>query len=73
MRRYLPPIVNPAHRESNMSDTLAAVARETQARPDRVAAPPLRILHVLDHSLPLHSGYTFRTLSILAHQRRLGW
>ena len=22
----------------------------------------LRILHVLDHSLPLHSGYTFRTL-----------
>ena len=33
----------------------------------------LRILHVLDHSLPLHSGYTFRTLSILREQRRLGW
>ena len=33
----------------------------------------LRILHVLDHSAPLHSGYTFRTLSILAEQRRLGW
>ena len=33
----------------------------------------LRILHVLDHSTPLHSGYTFRTLSILAEQRRLGW
>jgi len=31
------------------------------------------ILHVLDHSLPLHSGYTFRTLSILTEQRRLGW
>jgi glycogen(starch) synthase len=33
----------------------------------------LRILHVLDHSLPLHSGYTFRTLAILREQRSLGW
>ena len=33
----------------------------------------LRILHVLDHSAPLHSGYAFRTLSILREQRRLGW
>jgi PEP-CTERM/exosortase A-associated glycosyltransferase len=33
----------------------------------------LRILHILDHSLPLHSGYTFRTLSILQEQKRLGW
>lgn len=33
----------------------------------------MRILHVLDHSIPLHSGYTFRTLSILHQQRRLGW
>ena len=33
----------------------------------------LRILHVLDHSLPLHSGYTFRTLSILHEQRKRGW
>lgn len=33
----------------------------------------LRILHVLDHSIPLHSGYTFRTLSILREQSRLGW
>ena len=33
----------------------------------------LRVLHVLDHSLPLHSGYTFRTLSILREQRTLGW
>ena len=32
-----------------------------------------RILHVLDHSVPLHSGYAFRTLSILREQRRLGW
>ena len=33
----------------------------------------LRILHVLDHSVPLHSGYTFRTLAILKEQRKLGW
>lgn len=33
----------------------------------------MRILHVLDHSLPLHSGYAFRTVSILREQRRLGW
>jgi PEP-CTERM/exosortase A-associated glycosyltransferase len=33
----------------------------------------MRILHVLDHSIPLHSGYTFRTLAILREQRRLGW
>ena len=33
----------------------------------------MRILHVLDHSLPLHSGYTFRTRALLLGQRRLGW
>jgi PEP-CTERM/exosortase A-associated glycosyltransferase len=33
----------------------------------------LRVLHVLDHSVPLHSGYTFRTLAILREQRALGW
>jgi len=32
----------------------------------------LRILHVLDHSVPLQSGYAFRTLAILREQRRLG-
>jgi PEP-CTERM/exosortase A-associated glycosyltransferase len=33
----------------------------------------MRILHVLDHSIPAHSGYTFRTLAILREQRRRGW
>jgi glycogen(starch) synthase len=32
-----------------------------------------RILHVLDHSLPLHSGYTFRTRAILRAQVAMGW
>jgi PEP-CTERM/exosortase A-associated glycosyltransferase len=33
----------------------------------------MRILHVFDHSLPLHSGYTFRSVNILREQRKLGW
>ncbi|MEW6983620.1 TIGR04063 family PEP-CTERM/XrtA system glycosyltransferase [Colwelliaceae bacterium 6471] len=32
----------------------------------------MKILHVLDHSIPLHSGYTFRTRSILKQQHQLG-
>jgi PEP-CTERM/exosortase A-associated glycosyltransferase len=31
-----------------------------------------RVLHVLDHSLPLHSGYTFRTRAILTSQQAKG-
>jgi len=33
----------------------------------------MRILHILDHSIPLHSGYTFRTAAILREQHALGW
>ncbi len=33
----------------------------------------MRILHILDHSIPLHSRYAFRTQAILKHQRALGW
>ena len=32
----------------------------------------MRVLHVLDHSAPLQSGYVSRTLGILRAQRRLG-
>ena len=32
----------------------------------------MRVLHVLDHSLPLHSGYTFRTRAILKAQEAAG-
>ncbi len=31
-----------------------------------------RVLHILDHSLPLHSGYTFRTRAILKAQQAMG-
>ena len=33
----------------------------------------MKILHVFDHTLPLHSGYTFRSAAILRNQRKLGW
>lgn len=33
----------------------------------------MRILHIFDHSLPLHSGYTFRSAALLREQRALGW
>ena len=33
----------------------------------------MRILHVLDHSLPLHSGYSFRTRALVEAQKRRGW
>lgn len=33
----------------------------------------LKILHILDHSIPIHSGYSFRTLAILRAQRARGW
>ncbi len=33
----------------------------------------MKILHILDHSIPLHSGYTFRTRAILEQQRAMGW
>ena len=31
-----------------------------------------RVIHILDHSLPIHSGYTFRTRAILKAQEALG-
>jgi len=33
----------------------------------------MKLLHILDHSLPIHSGYTFRTRAILKAQIAMGW
>lgn len=33
---------------------------------------PMKILHLFDHSIPLHSGYTFRSRAILQQQRAMG-
>ena len=32
-----------------------------------------RVLHILDHSLPAQSGYTFRTRAIMKAQMAMGW
>lgn len=33
----------------------------------------MKVLHLFDHSIPLHSGYTFRSRAILREQRGRGW
>ncbi len=33
----------------------------------------MKILHILDHSLPIHSGYTFRSQSLFRAQRAMGF
>ncbi len=33
----------------------------------------MKILHILDHSLPLHSGYTFRSQNIFRAQQKMGY
>ena len=58
----------------------AGVMREPYSQPvDAALSTPalertamIRVLHVLDHSLPLHSGYTFRTRAILKAQEGHG-
>ncbi|MDH3314154.1 MAG: hypothetical protein OER43_00065 [Gammaproteobacteria bacterium] len=32
----------------------------------------MRVIHILDHSISLQSGYTFRTLAILKERRAPG-
>ena len=40
---------------------------------DRLHQPrPVKILHLFDHSLPLQTGYTFRSMAILRAQRARG-
>ena len=50
---------------------MSAVAPESGTALDPLDG--LRVLHVLDHSIPLQSGYSFRTLGILREQGRRGW
>jgi glycogen(starch) synthase len=38
-----------------------------------VTGSALKILHVFDHSLPLMSGYSMRSLALIEAQRRMGW
>ena len=53
--------------------TLSFTALKEQIASLQKRETELRILHILDHSLPLHSGYTFRTRAILKAQAAKGW
>ena len=33
----------------------------------------MNVLHILDHSLPIHSGYAFRSSEILRFEKSMGW
>lgn len=51
-----------------------SVPMDEVARSEAPQVPDgLRILHVLDHSLPIHSGYSFRSVALFREQRRRGW
>jgi PEP-CTERM/exosortase A-associated glycosyltransferase len=45
------------------------IVRETV---EQEQARPIRVMHVLDHSWPVHSGYAFRSLHLVAAQQRMG-
>lgn len=67
-----PPRAPQAGRGVMAPEGISALA-ESEAARSADGRRPLRILHVFDHSVPLQSGYTFRSLSILQGQRALGW
>src|SRR4051812_11499726 len=50
-----------------------AYGRSLRADSAPVSMRALRVLHVLDHSLPSQTGYVYRTLGILGAQRSFGW
>jgi PEP-CTERM/exosortase A-associated glycosyltransferase len=63
---------------SPLSSHETAIEEPVRSAADSSAEPSvdlghLKVLHILDHSLPLHSGYTFRSQSILEEQRKRGW
>ena len=61
---------NSAHSAETRSPAVPGIVpRNDYQQPVRV----MRILHILDHSLPLQSGYVYRTLGIVNQQRTLGW
>ena len=54
--------------------TVALEREDLASRADTIGPlEGLKVLHVLDHSLPMHSGYSFRSIALFREQRRLGW
>ena len=60
---FLRNVMQATPRVGGAADERRAACSPQDARSGREGgAMSLRILHVLDHSIPLQSGYTFRTL-----------
>src|SRR5438034_3284703 len=57
------------HSSCGRSPCQPAELRESMTTQTR----PLKILHILDHSLPMHSGYAYRSDGIFQAQRKRGW
>ena len=66
-------------RHMNQTSCHSAVFRAGSGRASRdvvhseVRLSPLKILHILDSSIPVHSGYAFRSQNVLKEQQRRGW
>lgn len=59
--------------DTEMAGGLSTASTQSTTTHPKLKLRSLRILHLLDHSVPLHSGYTFRTRNILREQHALGW
>lgn len=55
-----------------MSEETVVVTSRTDFGGQQVKIGPMRVLHVLDHSRPLLSGYAVRSHSLLAAQKEIG-
>src|SRR5436309_3341023 len=63
-----------ARQENGWGNDVRATRRIFTASASPDSAEPsraLKVLHVLDHFLPISSGYTFRTHYLLESQRRI--
>jgi PEP-CTERM/exosortase A-associated glycosyltransferase len=54
-------------------DSLSAMVASPPLDGMHIGTKPLKILHVLDHSAPLQSGYVFRSQNIFREQLKRGW
>ena len=59
-------------RRESLADAPAVPLENSIQNSPLAKTMPLRVLHVLDHSWPVHSGYSIRSLHLIAAQYRLG-
>ena len=62
----------PARRRARFGSSYPAAVDAPLSLPWQCSSAMTRVLHVLDHSLPLHSGYSFRSRAIMSAQLAQG-